>query len=55
MPPDSRHVTRPAVPVGKSAGAAFLAEEVERLVRQQLDVDGELGVVEIDRPSARLP
>ncbi len=39
IPPDSRQVTRPAVPVGSPPGATFLAEEVERLVGQQLDVD----------------
>ncbi len=37
----------------QAAGAGMLAEEVERLVRQRLDVDGQLGVVEIDLPAAR--
>ena len=36
------------------ARARVLAEEVERLVRQRLDVDGQLGVVQIDVPPARL-
>ena len=37
----------------QAAGAGMLAEKVERLVRQRLDVDGQLGVVEIDVPAAR--
>ena len=53
IPPDSRQTTRPAVPVGQAAGPALLAEVVERLVRQQLDVHDELRMLEIDPPAAR--
>ena len=37
MPPESRHTTRPAVPVGSPPGPRSLLEEVERLVGQQLE------------------
>ena len=36
-----------------AARAAFLAEVVERLVRQRLDVDRELRLVEVDEPASR--
>jgi hypothetical protein len=52
MPPDSRRHHRPAVP-SEDLRAAFLAEEVERLIGQQLDVNDQLGLVEIDLPAAR--
>ena len=38
-----------------SAGPRILAEGVERLVGQRLDVNRELRVVEIDRPVRALP
>ena len=37
----------------QAAGAGVLAEKVERLVRQRFDMNGQLGVVEIDLPAAR--
>ena len=53
IPPDSRHATRPAVPVGQTSSAARLAEEVERLIGEHLDMDHQIGVVEIHGPAAR--
>ena len=50
MPPESRHATRPAHANRHAAGTRFLAEVIERVVGQRLDVNGELGIVQIDRP-----
>ena len=44
MPPDSRQATRPLDADRQPAGAAVLAEEIERLVGQRLDVDRQLGM-----------
>jgi hypothetical protein len=38
----------------ETAGAAVLAEEVERLVAQRFEMDGQLGMREVDRPAAGL-
>ena len=53
MPPESRQATRPLTPVGSPPAPALLAEEVERLVRERLDVDRQLRVPEVDVPAAR--
>ena len=39
---------------GQTARAALLAEEVKRLVRQQFDVNDEVGMFEVDLPAARV-
>ena len=46
MPPESRQTTRPLDADRQPAGAALLAEEVERLVGERLDVDRQLGMRE---------
>ncbi len=48
----ARHA--PAHAHGHAAGPAFLAEIIERVVRQRFDMDGELRLVEIDQPALRL-
>ena len=53
MPPDSRHATRPPVPVGSPPAPALLAEEIERVVRQHLEVNRQRRIVEIDAPALR--
>ena len=54
MPPESRHASRPLGPGRQPAGARFLAEEVERVVGQHLEVDGQIRLVEIDPPALGL-
>ena len=53
MPPESSATTRPLTPVGMPPGPGFLAEVVERFAGERLDVNRELRVVEVDRPSLR--
>ena len=55
MPPDSRHATRPAVPIGQPARPGHLAEVVERLARQHLDANHQRRRCrDSTRPAARL-
>src|SRR5689334_9494493 len=38
----------------QAARSPFLAEEVERPIGEQLDMDDEIRIVEVDRPATRL-
>ena len=52
----ARQQTRDATagPGRQSAGARLLAEEIEGVIRQHLEVNRQLGIVEIDVPALRL-
>ena len=54
MPAREQAHRPPAHTDRQPARSRMLAEEVERLVGQRLDMDGQLGIVQIDPPPARL-